>query len=191
MYSNQAKFTSQQRRDVIAIHDEEYFAGAALWRTGLANISWSTAGKALAYPFRSWEPMTVCKIGWRNGINATHNVDCGIYDSSWNLLVNTGSTVRTGTSSWQWVDVTDTPLSGNGTRYYLTFVEETAGNSEGVGLGSTEGWGRVSFGRLLGIQEMASAFTHTVGLPTTFTPTLYSAAVNHCICAFTIRSSVA
>ena len=82
--------------------------------------SWASANDPVAVPFRISEALVVTHLGWRNGSGAGSNHDIGIYDTAWNLLVSSGSTGGSGSSLWQFVDVTDTPIPPG--RYYLTYV---------------------------------------------------------------------
>lgn len=80
--------------------------------------AWASANDPLALPFCVQDDgLLVDRLGWINGGSPGGNVDVGVYDSSWNRLVSTGSTAGSGATAWQWVNVTDTYLRGG--RYYL------------------------------------------------------------------------
>jgi hypothetical protein len=83
-----------------------------------ASVTWPSANKPIATPFRVFKGMTVYQLGWRNGSGTmTDSADIGIYDASWNRKVSAGSTARSGVSSIQWIDVTDTFLKPG--KYYV------------------------------------------------------------------------
>lgn len=88
-----------------------------------ASTAWQSANDPQAIPFCVTEACVVHQLGWRNGSSAGNNWDIGIYTTSWVRLVSAGSTVGTGNSAWQWVDVTDTPLPMG--RYYLVVTHST------------------------------------------------------------------
>ena len=91
--------------------------------------AWPSAQKPVAVPFYLWQPETIYQLGWLNGSGTmTDNVDVGVYDSSWNRKISTGSTARAGASSLQFVDVADTPLAAPA-KYFLVMSDDgtTAG----------------------------------------------------------------
>lgn len=132
--------------------------------------AYTTANTAVAYPFWVYEPCTVYKIGWHNGSSAGGNTDVGIYDASWNLLVSTGSTLRTGNSLAQWVDTTNTNLSPNVT-YYIA-INHSQTNANNVN-GYPAAANTTNHLTLCGVKEMAVGAT---ALPATFTPATPTAA---------------
>lgn len=92
---------------------------------GYVSANIEVASRPLAYPFRLALAQTIAKLGIRHNASITGNFDVGIYDTSWNRLVSTGSTARNGTSSIQWVTVTSTPLVAGD--YYLVIDSDTLG----------------------------------------------------------------
>jgi hypothetical protein len=100
---------------------------------------WPSANKPIAIPFRVFIGMTVYQLGWINGSGTmTDSFDIGVYDASWARKVAGGGTARSGVSTIQWVDVTDTFLQVG--KYYLV------GSANGVTAGqftdymSASGW---------------------------------------------------
>jgi hypothetical protein len=82
------------------------------------SVTWPSANKPMAIPFRVFKGMTVYQLGWRNGSGTmTDSADIGIYDTAWNRKVSAGSTARSGASAIQWIDVTDTFLRP--AKYYI------------------------------------------------------------------------
>jgi hypothetical protein len=74
----------------------------------LVSSAWFAANCPVAYPWVVNEPTMVYQLGWQNGPSAGDNHDIGIYDTSWNRLVSTGSTAGVTNNALQFVDVTDT-----------------------------------------------------------------------------------
>ena len=147
--------------------------GAVITTSGSNNSNtgaWTTGNTAVAFPFWIYEDATVYKIGWVNGSSAGGNTDVGIYNSSWSRLVSTGSTLRSGNSIPQWVDVADTALTAN-TLYYLAanHSQTNANNVTGVLAAANT----VNALVLAGIKQMAVGAT---ALPATFTPATISVA---------------
>lgn len=191
MYNKQPASVSTNSTDCVSMMNPYFFVGGELsWLDSpSAGHSWTTADMGFAHPFYIWDPVTICKLGWMNAGTTTHSVDCGIYNASWSLLVNTGSTTRTGTNVWQWVDVPDTALTGGGTLYYLAFTEHSTG-SEVFGWNTSQ-FGRQAMGHLIGYKQMTSCWqTSPAGLPSTFSPEDYNGGKVQQLCAFTIRSQV-
>lgn len=89
-----------------------------------ATAAWPSANKPVLIPFRVPRPIVVTHLGWFNGSSAGGNHDIAIYNEAFTRLVSAGSTVGSGNSSWQFVDVTDTALSVG--FYYLAKVLDTA-----------------------------------------------------------------
>ena len=87
---------------------------------GSASSQWFSANDPAAFPFALSEGVIVEQIGWLNGAAAGNNFDLGIYDTSFNRIVSTGSTGGTGNSVWQWANITDTALAPG--RYYLAMA---------------------------------------------------------------------
>lgn len=92
--------------------------------TASASGQWFSANDPCAMSFCLPRGGTVDQLGWVNGSAAGGNHDIGIYDLAWNRLVSSGSTVGTGNSVWQWVDVADTTLQPG--RYYLAISRDNA-----------------------------------------------------------------
>lgn len=86
------------------------------------SAAWVSANVPLAIPFSIRLPVVVEQIGWFNGSSAGGGVDLGIYDLSWNRLVSAGTTTGSGSSAFQWINVTDTLLAVG--RYYLVNVRD-------------------------------------------------------------------
>lgn len=82
------------------------------------SSAWFSANDPVALPFRLSHGGVVTQLGWVNGTAAGGNVDVGIYSDAWVRLVSTGSTLGSGNSLPQWVDVADTALAP-GRLYYL------------------------------------------------------------------------
>jgi len=99
-------------------------------KAGGGSVAWPSANKPIAMPFRIFKGTTIYQIGWKNGSGTmTDSADVGIYDTSWNRKVSSGSVARAGVSSVQWADVTDTFLQVG--KYYLVMSNNgtTAGQS--------------------------------------------------------------
>lgn len=88
-------------------------AGAAVG----ANVAYAVP---VALPF----PVTAVKLWWRNGSSVAGNVDVGIYNSSFALLLSTGAVAQSGTAAVQAVDVTDTVLPAG--LYYFALSASSA-----------------------------------------------------------------
>lgn len=105
---------------IITPASQEFGVSAMVRMVAALNTggAWASANDPLALPFCVQDDgMLVDRLGWLNGGSAGGNVDVGVYDTSWNRLVSTGSTGGSGSGAWQWVNVTDTYLRGG--RYYL------------------------------------------------------------------------
>lgn len=88
------------------------------------------------YPFIIHESAIAVKMAYLVGATASGNVDLGIYDSQWNLLVSTGLTAQGTINVLQELDITDTLLnpgiyfmaikctSGTGTAFRVTRGDE-------------------------------------------------------------------
>lgn len=106
---------------IVGPWSPEFGMSAALRSIQPTATNWTNANDPLALPFYLNQAATVTKLGWFNGSSVGTNWDQGIYTASWARLVSTGSTARSGTSVWQWVDTTDVALAP-GTLYYLVGV---------------------------------------------------------------------
>lgn len=95
---------------------------ATLVTTSSAGGDWPGANDPIALPFVVTEKSIVTQLGVGNGSAAGANFDIGIYDRSWNRKVSAGSTAMSGASTWQFVDVTDTPLDPG--HYYIVLVRD-------------------------------------------------------------------
>lgn len=106
---------------------------------GQTNVTHQVASGCIALPFRAQEGMVVTHLGWLNGSAAGSNHDIGIYTDTYVRLVSSGSTLGTGNSVWQWVDVTDTTLSPGVSYYLVKAVDATTANRiAGPNLNSTD-----------------------------------------------------
>jgi hypothetical protein len=107
------------RERIIHTGSPEFgLASFGVWAGPSANVTWPSANKPIAVPFRVFKGMTVYQLGWINGSGTmTDSIDIGIYDASWNRKVSGGGTARSGASAIQWVDVTDTFLRAG--KYYV------------------------------------------------------------------------
>lgn len=121
----------------------------------------SPASKASIVPFTLEERSIIYQISWWNGPTASGNIDAGIYDRYGNKIITTGSTVQTGATTIQLVDITDTPLAP-GYYFMAITIDNTTGN-----LYSTTGGNNPNLfcSPCYGYAEMLSAFP----LPTTIT----------------------
>lgn len=133
-----------------------------------ASATWPTANLAIIYPFYVWEPTTVLKLGWFNGSSAGGATCVALYDASLARLVTTTATTRSGNSTAQWVDVTDTALTPGALHYAaMSHSATTANNVSGLAaLGNL-------YPYLMGeVQQQASVGT----LPDPLVPAAFSAA---------------
>ena len=175
------------RNEIITCADTRYFPlgqHATFLAVNLAT-AWTTANTAVYLPFTLWEPVTVYKIGWVNGSTASTNVDCGIYTAAGSRQISTGSTARSGASSWQWVDVADTALAAG--NYYLAFNSDATTASNVYGWAAGTGIGSVIHGKLVGAQEQAVG---AVALPSSASFSAWSASRSINLCGFTIRAAI-
>ena len=93
-------------------------SGATFFPAGSAtSTAWPTANSANFYPFTLTDFQMVYQLLLWIGSTASGNVDIGIYDGQWNLLVSSGSTGMGTIDVVQEFNVTDTPLSPG--RYFL------------------------------------------------------------------------
>lgn len=126
--------------------------------TGQTAVAWPLANLALFVPFRVSQTIIAVKMFWFNGTAGTDSVDVGIYGQDGTRLVSSGSTLTSGASSKQEVDITDTTLTPG--LYYMAMAMNGTTNTIvrfSAGLtGPLSGWG---------LYELTSAFA----LPATAT----------------------
>ena len=142
-----------------------------------ASALWPSANLAIAVPYRLDDRITVRRLWLNNGTAVAGNVDIGIYDRSWNLLVSAGSTAQAGTGTLQYFDVTDTVI-GPGLIYIAASCSDAA-TATAVRFAHP-----VASSRACGIVQMAAA----LALPATFVPAIMAQVyVPHA--GFTTRAS--
>lgn len=80
--------------------------------TSGAQFTQHGLGEAMLFPFSLDVRATVVKGWWMNGatVTAATNVDVGVYDSEFNLIVAAGFTAQSGTDTLQEADLTDTDI---------------------------------------------------------------------------------
>jgi hypothetical protein len=121
---------------------------------GAATNAWPSANKPVAIPFRVFIGMSVYQLGWLNGSGTmTDGFDIGVYDASWNRKVSGGGTTRSGASTVQWVDVTDTFLPVG--KYYLVGAGNGTTASQFQNYMSSSGY-TAAYNSFLGIQDSAT-----------------------------------
>lgn len=117
---------------------------------GPASAAYPLANLALFFPFVLSAGLLVKKVAWFNGTAVSGNVDMGVYDQVGARLFSTGSTVQSGTSTKQEVDITD---------YYLTpalyYFALACNNTTATFLRSLVSQ---ELARVLGCVEMTTAF---------------------------------
>lgn len=106
--------------DIAHINSDIFACGPMCRTVAAAAAAWFTTDKPMAMSFFLDRTRTVYQLGWANGTTTTDNIDIGIYDTAWNRKVSTGSIGRSGTSAWQFSDVTDTVLPRG--KYWLAVV---------------------------------------------------------------------
>jgi hypothetical protein len=126
--------------------------------------TWVTANKALFIPFVLNDPVTVTKLWTANGATASGNLDVGIYAPDGTLIVSTGATAQSGTSTIQAVNITDT-LVGRGAFYLALSHSSTAGTYQMISMAGVFGASAPISGAM-GILEMAAA--HALPAAATF-----------------------
>jgi hypothetical protein len=117
----------------------------------LASTAWFAANCPAAYPFVVNEPKVIYQLGWMNGSAAGGNWDVGVYDTSWNRLISAGSTGGASNSTYQFVNVTDTPIKPG--RYYLVGVHDVT-TANHVNASVAQG---LSIQNMTGAQDSATA----------------------------------
>lgn len=107
------------------------WSGVSFGSTNTA-LNMTSANRAIFLPFVLAYPYTAAKMFWINGATVgTNHIDIGIYNSEGNLLVSIGSTLTSGVSVIQSVDITDTSLSPG--LYYMAIVMDgTTDTVEGL-----------------------------------------------------------
>jgi hypothetical protein len=99
----------------------------ALTRTGQSGTgsnNYPAANVGVFIPFVFPEPCTVTRLFWVNGSAVAGNLDAGVFAEDGTLLLSTGTTAQSGTSTPQSVDVTDTRFDRG--RYYLGLTSDTS-----------------------------------------------------------------
>jgi hypothetical protein len=123
------------------------------------SAAWLVANTAWHYPLYIDRPGLVTKFFTLNGAAAAGNMDIGLYDRNYNLIVAKGSTAQAGTNVIQEYDVTDFWI--NRGVYFLGLV-----NNGTTGAIFRSGVGNASFLSVMGVTMQATAFP----LPSTATP---------------------
>jgi len=141
---------------VLSPYSPEALAGAVVGGgTTLVNVTslaWPVANRLLGYPVRILSPTLITKLWIANGTTAAGNLDVGIYDARGTLVVSSGSTAQSGTSTMQVLDITDTRL-GLGDYYVCAVMDGVTGTSLSIG------WaGNFTQGVFQGVVIMDSAF---------------------------------
>lgn len=110
----------------IATHSVE---ALGWFNCGLAtpgNGTWPAANDAIFIPFTIERPITVKRMYSMNGNVAGNNLDLGIYTLDGARLIAGGSTAQSGTSTIQFLDITDHFLSP-GSYYMAVAMSNTTG----------------------------------------------------------------
>lgn len=147
--------------------------GTELSSAGLTTASgaWPVANKAIFVPVEVYEPLLIVRMFVENGAAVAGNVDVGIYGLSGNLVVSSGSTLQSGTSVIQQLDIIDTVLQAG--LYYLAAAMSNV-------TGTVVRWNpTAAFAKSFGVCEMTSAFplpaTATfVTLTSAYIPAIYA-----------------
>lgn len=151
----------------ITTHSEESM-GSVLRDFNFAAAtsgSWPSSNHALFFPWRLESPIIIVKGFTVNGNTATGNIDIGVYDHEFNLLVSDGGSAMSGTATIQEFDITDTDLLPG--RYWLAIALSSTGSMIRTSTGADEV--ALAGAAILG---MASAYP----LPSTATPSKTSVA---------------
>jgi hypothetical protein len=92
-------------------HSESYGYNLTALSTGSPSSGNVTANQAYCYPFHLDVGSVAKKIAIMNGSGTiTGDIDVGIYDAEFNLLVSSGSTPHSGALQIQEFDIADTAL---------------------------------------------------------------------------------
>lgn len=109
---------------VICTMSKESLSDLTLVSAGSFASGTLVANQAHFQPFRLDIGGTVVKMAYLMGATATGNVDLGIYDGEFNLLVSSGATAQGTINVLQELDITDTELHpGN---YWMAFSASSA-----------------------------------------------------------------
>lgn len=85
---------------------------------GAGSTAWPTANKAFFFPFRLTEWATAYQLLFWVGATSSGNLNVGIYDNEFNLIVSAGSTAMSATvNTVQELNIADTVLPPGD--YYL------------------------------------------------------------------------
>jgi hypothetical protein len=76
-----------------------------------ASAVYPAANRALYYPVLIDTPMTFTQMATYNGATAKGKIDVGIYDETFERLVNIGLTAQSGTSTLQLFNIADTTVN--------------------------------------------------------------------------------
>lgn len=120
--------------------------------------AWPSANLAIAQPFYVDVPKLAQRLWVWNG-TVSGNIDIGIYDENFNLVVSSGAIAHASASTFQNIDITDT-LIPRGTFYIAMSLNNTTGQT------NRSVAGIAAFQSSFGICQMASAHP----LPATFVP---------------------
>lgn len=153
-------------------------ADLVMMRKAIFNTStaWTTANRAIYIPFYIEAPVTAFQMAVSNGATVAGNLDLGIYDVLGNKIVTKGTTVQTGASVMQALDITDTVLAP-GTYFMAMSTDSTTATY--IGSPVISGTGELF--RAFGVQEQLTAFplpaTATFANPASTTTTMPSISV--------------
>lgn len=128
------------------------------------SIAIGTAKLVLYYPIAIYAPFTVAEFIWCNGGTAAGHIQMGVYNESFGLIGNNGTTTsQTGTSAAQIVaPTTGFTIPGPG-RYYIAITSDDATSTFATGATTPATGICGGFGIM---QETTGSF----GLPATATP---------------------
>lgn len=102
----------------------EFGASGIIRQTGsVSSGAWFSANDPLAVPFALADGDVLGAFGWLNGSSAGDSVDVGVYDLAWNRIASTGSQTGSGSSVWQYQDITDVAIPAG--RYYLVMARSS------------------------------------------------------------------
>lgn len=134
--------------------------------TSNTDAAWPSANAAIFMPVRFTESTRIVNAGVNNGSAVSGNFDVGVYTTDGVRIVSSGSTAHSGTGAVQIVELADT-LVGPGVYYLAVAMDNTTGQFSRVSLASA------TFGKVIGLAEMASAF------PLPSTATLATSTLNY------------
>lgn len=151
--------------------------GQLIARVSPTSTVWSAANRAIYSPVRILVPTLIQVAWWVNGATVSGNVDVGLYDRVGTRLLSTGSTVQSGTSQIQSVDIADV-LVGPGVFYVALAVDNVTATVFIENAGTAP-----PFSAFLGLATQDTAF------PLPATATFASHAVGHWPqCGFSART---